>query len=100
MENGGRTGMPVENGGRKCIRNLILKRRAGLVLSDTLSTPIGVQENGGEIEANMGIILVQNGDNFRKTSSESAGAAASGDWQQDSQALSLRRSTVGQSGDE
>ena len=29
----------MKNGGRKCIRDGILKRRVGLALSDTLSTP-------------------------------------------------------------
>ena len=41
----------------KCIQNQILKRTVGLVLSDTLSTPIGGQKNGEEIDP-------QNGDNF------------------------------------
>ena len=43
MKNGGRIGM--KNGGRKCIQNGVLKRRVGLALSDTLSTPTGGQKN-------------------------------------------------------
>ena len=40
---------------RKCIQNLIVKRRVGLVLSDTFSTPTYGQKNN----QNTGIILVQ-----------------------------------------
>ena len=58
MENGGRNGLEngggngMENGVRngmenvgKCISNLILKRRVGLTLLDTLSAPTGGQKN-------------------------------------------------------
>ena len=63
MENRSRNGMNsdgkkcMKNGGRMCIRNGVLKRRVGLVLSDTLATPTGGQKNGGKIKP-------QNGENF------------------------------------
>ena len=48
----------MKNGGRKCIRNGVLKRRVGLALSDTLSNPTGGQKKGGEIKP-------KNGENFK-----------------------------------
>ena len=42
------------HGGRKCIQNEILERRAGLVLSDSLSIPTGGQKNGKKIELKRG----------------------------------------------
>ena len=68
MKNGGRIGM--KNGGRigmkngKCIQNGVLKRRVGLALLDTLSTPNGGQKNGEKIKPENGENLVQTGDNF------------------------------------
>ena len=55
MKNGGRNGMRnrdrngMKNCGRKSIQNGVLKRRVGLALSDTLSTPTGGQKNGEKI---------------------------------------------------
>ena len=47
----------IDNRGRKCIQNEVIKRRVGLALLDTLSTPTGGQKNGGKIKP-------KNGENF------------------------------------
>ena len=60
MKNGvwnSRNGM--KNGGRKHIRNGVFKRRVGLALSDTLSTPTCGQKNGEKLNPKSVKILVQ-----------------------------------------
>ena len=75
MKNGGRNGMKngdrncmktgdrngMKNWVRKCIRNGVLKRRLGLALLDTLSTPTGGQKNGKKIKPKNGAVIQSNG---------------------------------------
>ena len=49
----------MKNGGRKCIRNGALKRRVGLALSDTLSTPNSEQKTGKKLNPKTGKVLEQ-----------------------------------------
>ena len=50
----------MKNGGRKCIRHGVLKRRAGFAVSDTLSTPTdGQKKKGKTLNPKTGKILVQ-----------------------------------------
>ena len=60
----------MKNGGMKCIRNQVLKRRVGgLALSDTLSTPTSGQKNGGKIKPKTGKIFGKTGKIFVPASS-------------------------------
>ena len=51
----------MKNGGRKCIRNGVSKRRVGFAVLDTLSTvtPTGGQKNGKKLNPKTGKFLVQ-----------------------------------------